>query len=372
MGVSRRVLWILAVVSSIAPFNIVLTLTLWKDVPYSVCLLILSIIFLKTINTKGEWLINPWHIIGLGFTLCSIGLFRTNGLPVAVGSSIILIVFFRKQWKKTILAIGIFAGTLAIFLGPVYSLLNVKRVSEFNTVIFLHHIAAHIQAGTPLNPDEADYIDQLAPRGNWLYDCCAVMPTMVRIFPDYSFQKLDLPLLKQDILKPARVSLALFLRNPGVDLHHMACTSQIVWNVDPGCPDLITEGLLPLQSVDDPTKSYRISGNEFGFVPASLLQTLIQYGNSYLQVNSRGIIHELLYSPAIFLLIALINTCIYAFREKSWQALLFLSPILIQSFTLLTINLSQSVRFQFVAYLVGILSIGLLFVPSKKESLHGD
>ena len=369
MGVSRRILWTLAVVSSIAPFNIVLTLTLWKDVPYSVCLFILSVIFLKIINTKGEWLISPWHLIGLGVVLSGIGLFRTNGLPVAVGSSLILIVFFHKRWKKTIIAVGIFAGTLAIFLGPVYSLLNVKRVSEFNTVIFLHHIAAHIQAGTPLNPEEADYIDQLTPRGNWLYDCCAVMPTMVRIFPDYSFQKLDLPLLKQDILMPARVSLGLFLRNPGVDFHHMACTSQIVWNVDPGCPDLITEGLLPLQSVDDPIKSYRISGNEFGFVPASLLPTLIRYGNSYLQVNSRGIIHELLYSPALFLLVAIINACIYAFREKSWRVLLFLTPMLIQSFTLILINLSQSVRFQFAAYLVGILSIGLLFIPSKKKSL---
>jgi hypothetical protein len=368
MGVSRKILWVLAILCSIAPFNIILTLSLWKDIPYSVCLFLLSVIFLKIINSQGRWLLNPWHWVGLGFTLGAVALFRANGIPVAIISALVLVVFFRKQWKQVACAAGILAVILVVVFGPVYSILHVKRVPEFTAAIFLHHIAAHIQAGTPLTTDEAIYIDQLAPRGNWLYDCCAVMPTMVRIFPDYSFQNLDLILLKQDILKPARVSLALFLRNPGVDLRHMVCASQIVWNVDPGCPGLITEGLLPIINQNDPALSYRISGNEFGFSASSKFPGLIRFANLYLQVNSNGILHELLYSPAIFLFLAILCTSIYGFRIKKWEYYLFLSPILLQSLTLLLANHSQSVRFQFGVYLVGILSIGLIYVPHLKKT----
>lgn len=368
MGVSRRILWVLAILCSIAPFNIVLILSLWKDIPYSVCIFLLSVIFLKTVNSQGRWLLNPWHWVGLGFTLGAVALFRANGIPVAFFSAIVLIVFFRKLWIQVAYAVGLLAVILVIVFGPVYTILNVKRVPEFTAAIFLHHIAAHIQAGTPLTTDEAKYIDQLAPRGNWLYDCCAVMPTMAQIFPDYSFQKLDLPLLKQDILEPAKVSLALFLRNPGVDLHHMVCASQIVWNVDPGCPDLITEGLLPIINQDDPALAYRISENEFGFSASSKFPGLIRFANPYLQVNSKSILHRLLYSPAIYLILAILCTSIYGFRTKNWQYYLFLCPILLQSLTLLLANHSQSVRFQFSVYLVGILSIGLINVPHLKKT----
>lgn len=56
MGASKKALWVLAIICAVIPITIVLTITLYKDIPYSAALLVLSIVFLKIIITKGEWL----------------------------------------------------------------------------------------------------------------------------------------------------------------------------------------------------------------------------------------------------------------------------------------------------------------------------
>ena len=301
MRVSKKVLWVLSFLFAIIPLNIVLTLTLWKDIPYSAAFLVLTVIFLKMINSKGKWLQGRWNWLGLGCILGVISLLRMNGLPVAFGSIILLLVFYRKEWQKLAYSGGIFIVMIVMLFGPLYSLLNVKRVPEFGSVLFLHHIAAHINAGTPLTPNEAEYLNHLAPIDHWRYNCCAVMPTLIPIFPDYSFQRLDLPLLKQDLQKPISISWDLFLRNPGVDLHHMACASEIVWKIGSKCGVMVTEGLSPLSNSGNPIDSYRISRNEFGFVAAPILPGMIRYANPYLLNNTSGFFLILFYTPVIYL-----------------------------------------------------------------------
>lgn len=142
----------------------------------------------------------------------------------------------------------------------------------------------------------------------------------------------------------------------------MACASELVWKIGSKCGDMITEGLSPLSNSLNPVESFRISRNEFGFKPASVLPLLIPYGNLYLQVNSSGFLHEILYTPAIYLYMTILSTFIVAVRSRRTRFILFLTPVLLQSLTLILFNQSQSIRYQFGVLLVGILSIGFLFI----------
>jgi hypothetical protein len=367
MRVSKKVLWILSLLFAVIPFNIIFTLNLWKDIPYSAAIFILAVIFLKIVNSKGEWLKGRWNWLGLGLILGVISLLRMNGIPVAFGSIILLLLFFRHDWRKLVFSTGILTVMLAMMFGPVYSILKVKHVPEFGTFIFLHHIAAHINAGTPLTPDEADYLSKLAPLDSWRYNCCAVNSTLIPIFPDLSFQKLDLPILKQDIKKPIIISVELFLRNPGVDFHHMVCISEVVWKIGSKCRGGVIGGLSPISKSMNPVDSYRISRNEFGFVPASIFPGLIRYANPFLQVNPSEPLHPLFYSPVIYLLMAISCTIVLIFRKKRANYILFLIPITLQTITLILVIQGPSVRFQYGVLLVGLLSLGFIFVPSMKD-----
>ncbi len=370
MGVSKKVLWVLVIVSALLPFNIIMVITLFKDIPYSAALLVLSIIFLKMINSKGEWLNGHLAWLGLSIILAVIALLRINGFPVAVGSIIVLLVFFWKQRRLMMYAAGAFVLLLGLLYGPVYSYLKVRHVPEFRTVLFLHHIAAHLQAGTPLNTEETNYLGKLAPLDTWKYDCCWVNPTLMPIFPRGQHSNFDLPLLKQDLQRPTIIAFDLFLKNPSVDFAHMACTGELVWKVGSMCDDRITNGLFPLSSSTDPVETYKIYSGNLGFVAASRFPGLIRYANPYLQVFSTGFLHEIIYSPAVYLYLGILCTILLAFRKKQGLILLFLTPALIQSLVLFLVNISSDVRYQYGVVLIGLLCIGFLFVPVEKDILN--
>jgi hypothetical protein len=365
MGVSRKVLWLLTILCAILPVNILSAIALRKDVLYSAAILVLSIMFLKIINSRGEWLRTGGNWLGLGVCLAVISLTRINGLTVSVGSVFILLIFYVKIWRRLAAAAGVFVILLAAMYGPVYSLLKVKHVPEFSTILFLHHIAAHLQAGTILTTDEKDYLSKLAPLDRWNYDCCEDNPTQASIFPGKIVQNFDLPLLRQDIQKPARIALDLFLKNPSVDLRHNICASQLVWSLNSTCPDLILTSLKPYPDPSDPATFNRFNPNDMGFKADSKLPSLLLYAYSCLQVFSNGFLHRINYTSAIYLYLAIGCTILCAIRKKSWRFFLFLAPILIQSITLFLINASQTYRYQYGVILVGLFCVGFLFIPVK-------
>jgi hypothetical protein len=92
---------------------------------------------------------------------------------------------------------------------------------------------------------------------------------------------------------------------------------------------------------------------------------LIIFAHPYLQVFSEGLIHKLNYTTAIYLYVAIFCTVLLAFRKKQWRITLFLIPILVQSVTLLLINISQTYRYQYGAILVGLLSLGFINIAIK-------
>ncbi len=367
LGSSRKALWALSVLFAVLPVNILGAIVLRKDIPFSVAILVLSVIFLKVARSRGDWLNGKWHWLGLGLTLGVITLSRINGLTVSVGSLLVILLFYRRAWRRLFAAAGVFVFMLVLMFGPVYSLLRVKHVSEFGPVLFLHHIAAHLEAGTLLDASQADYLSSLAPLDGWNYDCCTSNSTVAAIFPGASDQNFNQPVLAQDPGKPAKIALELFLRNPVVDLRHRLCSGQIVWSLQSSCPDRIVVRIQPLELFKDPVDSYKILPNLMGFTAESRLPGLIAYANPYLQVYSEGFYHWLNFTPAIFLYLAIFSTGILAYRRREWKVTLYIIPALLQSITLFLVTISQAYRYQYGIVLVGLISIGFLFVPKPGE-----
>ena len=297
-----------------------------------------------------------------------ISLFRINGLPVSVGSIVVLMVFYWKKRRTLAYTAGVFVVIFAAMYGPIYSYLKVKHIPENESVLFSNHIEAHLKAGTTLTPEESKYLNDFAPLDSWGYDCCRVHATMIPIDPEFVHTTLDVPLLKQGPEKPLKIALRLFLKDPSVDLRHMACAGQLVWRVGSSCPDLITNGLFPLSDSEDPVESYKVY--YLSFEADSRLPWLIRYANPYLQVFSTGFLHEIIFSPAIYLYVTIFCSTLLAVRKRRWTFMLFLAPALIQSIVLFLINVAPAIRYQYGVVLVGLLSIGFLFVPVEKGNIN--
>jgi hypothetical protein len=286
-----------------------------------------------------------------------IALTRINGLPVAIGSICILLIFYHQAWKKILAAAGIFILLLVAMYGPGYSRLQVKHVPEFGTSLFLHHIAAHLEEGTPLSSDQADFLNKLAPIGEWDYNCCQINPTLLAIFPGAYQQNYYLPALEQDISRPARVAFDLFRKDPFVDLKHMTCAGQLVWNLYSTCPD---------------RSRISIENSKIYSSDNAVIQGMVSIAIGFLLWNSDSTFHNINLIPVIYLLLAIYATMIISIRLKDWHYLFFVMPAVIQSAVLFLINISQTYRYQYGVILVGLFSIGLIFkaIYSQKPQNH--
>jgi hypothetical protein len=174
-GVPPAVLWTIAILFAIFPPDLLLPITLWKDIGYSIALLALFIVVLQIALSSGEWLSGKRSWLALGMVGFCVAIFRQNGFIVAVLTLALLAISYGKYRKALFLGLLV---TLVGWLG-VRGLLNWKfntssaHESQTNLVL-LPHIAAHVAAGTPLDDTEESYLNALMPLSDWDYDCCYI------------------------------------------------------------------------------------------------------------------------------------------------------------------------------------------------------
>ena len=126
-GVPRTVLWFTSLVVALFPVNGFIVVTLWKDVAYSIVMVVLAMYIFQIVMQKGAWLKRPRNWLYLGVVLALVSLYRHNGIVPACGAGILLLICYRKYWKglvvSMVLAISIHTGVR----GPLYDAFDVRR-----------------------------------------------------------------------------------------------------------------------------------------------------------------------------------------------------------------------------------------------------
>jgi len=353
-GLPRWAGWVLALIFAVSPVNGNMVVSLWKDIPYSICLLLLSLMILKTVFSRGAWLGKRFSWIWLTLVGLGISLFRLNGLPVPILSLIVLAIAYRYRWKRVVLSVGMIAGMWLLVQGPIYTLLKVDRNVGFKQQVFIHHIAAHIATGGPLTPTESELVSGILPLNQWGYDCCTNIPIWLQ--PAYSE-----PRFTEKTADIQKLFVDLALKEPGVELQHLVCVSSLVWEVPNHCT-------LNQEAVTSHTVSW-IEPNGLGLKENSLLPAGILPLSKLKDFASQKPWDVFFYTPSLFLYLGLYCTALLAYRAKQPRILLYFLPAAIQSAVMLLINVSRDFRYQYGVYLVGLISLELLILSF---TLHFD
>ena len=365
-GLPKWAGWLLAVVFAVSPVNARMVITLWKDIPYSVCLLLLSLMALKIFFTKGEWLRSKITWLWIGLVSLGISSFRLNGLPVPVVTLVILAPIYRNWWKPLIGTLVSFLAVFAIIQGPVFDQLKVDRNEGFKQLLFIHHIAAHVVEGGPLTERESAMASKIFPLDEWAYDCC----TNLRVWRTPSFSE---PRFAKESSTILRLFLDLAIKEPVVEARHFVCVSSLIWELPSRCKLNIE----PL-----PSGEIRwVTRNSLGLREESLIPFLVQPFTLIDWRISQTPLDILFYTPALFLYLAVYCTSLYALRRKDWKGLLFITPALVQSGVMIAVNVSRDFRYQYGVFLVGLFSLGLLILglstpkgdaPGSTDSPFGE
>ena len=126
-GISKVVLWCTVLLVAVCPLNGLMAVTLWKDLAYSVVLLILATYLFQIVMSGGEWLMfkRNWLLLGLVLTL--VLLYRHNGIMPAACTVAVLIFFYRRCWLWVAVAALVALFLTAGIRGPLFDMLEVDR-----------------------------------------------------------------------------------------------------------------------------------------------------------------------------------------------------------------------------------------------------
>ena len=112
------------------PVNGMYSITMWKDIPFAVCMLIFVIMLYEIVSSKGEFFESKRKIFSFILSMIAVILFRNNGIYVILLTLPAVLLAYRKHYKKIIAVILFIICFYGIWKGPVFSVLNVKEGSS--------------------------------------------------------------------------------------------------------------------------------------------------------------------------------------------------------------------------------------------------
>jgi hypothetical protein len=362
-GAPPLVPWVISFLYALSPINNIQNITLWKDILYAVSMLWLTILLLQVFLSEGESMRGARGWAALGVAAFCVAIFRKNGFPVALFSLAFLPLFYRRRWKEALAGLLVAAGLYLGVTGPLYTLMNVKSVSTGQTnLILLHHLGAHVDSGTPLRPEEKEYLESFLPLEDWNYSCCNL--TTVSYYHAFDRQRF---LDSGD--QNRKLALALFLRDPLVDIKHNLCAGDMVWRfANNQCIIKTTHAFGRIS----PREERWVLSNEYGVREDSRFPALVTPYIAWLR--QFGFWDETLavyLRPALWMVVSLFCLAVLVVRRqdlKGWVAGL---PVIGQSGLMFLITFAPKFRYHYSMLLIGFFSLGLLFIAGKKNPPEG-
>lgn len=348
--------WVISMLMAFSLANILTVITIWSDIPYSISLLALTICCIFIVQTNGCWLEKKINCILLGLLAVAIILFRQNGLTVALGTVFVICVAYRKYWKALGVTVVIMIVSWFIFTGPVYKLLDVQTNTHKINLIILHHLGAHVQAGTAVSAEEKSFLNNILLPNDWVKYNCA---TVNSLWYNKGFNQ---EFMGKNSAQASELLLKLFIRNPSVDVQHMFCSGSMIWRI---------RATTYLYESEYDTPGKWIANNNIGIRQNSRLPrvaSIINYWFEHLAQDTTSFLYLITWRPAVYFLVALGCWLVLFLRRRDWRLLLIITPALIQTITIFLTNIAQDFRYQYSICLISFLFLGFLFVPLKSQA----
>jgi hypothetical protein len=360
VGTPKWANWLTVGLFLVLPDFPVMTVTLWKDVPYSLAILFLSILALKIIFSNGKWLEGKFAWIVVGIAAALVALFRHNGPPVAFGFIILAIAFYPSFWKRWAGALVLGIGIWLLVNGPIYSIVGVTKVHEdIIPAISIFGIEAHVnQDASVLDKMEFNYLKSILPASEWNNYSCS---WAIAIAFNPQLSKASYDLYKARLLS---TFLQLTREHPKTTINHLLCATSYIWRVT-----ATTDGYYGSMDGENEGSTSWIKNyvRDHGYNPVYFINTyhtaIFPQFNDFINNKYRPFIgtitQDILARPAIYLYLMLFAIFINAFRIKSLSVLLVGIPSMIQTVVMLAVAMTPELRYQYAIVLVGTL----IFLP---------
>ncbi|MCK5129914.1 MAG: hypothetical protein KAQ68_08685 [Clostridiales bacterium] len=374
MGLPKFFCFVIVVLLSFYPLNLMNTITFWKDIPYAIGVSLLSIEIVKLIKQRNYFK-SKLNLVVLIFAVLITLIARHNGIVIIALTFIIGIIFFAiKKNKHVAINLGIMlAASIVFYFGALYgsiALLGDKyeepednKVTQ--TAVFALRtqglIAVYAEHGDTMSQENKDYISKYLVleevdnhiakyKGTWNYR------SRTKVYTNTDTLLNDRKGFNKGYIK-------LLKAYPFEVINAYLKTTGIVWSVPEYGYTL--HAAFPHSSFD--TDKYENVDINFG----NFLPGVKTYIIEELYGKSAEIDHMALYwRPALFMLIILLFLH-HAIKNKGYIAWLVVIPAIVNSLGYWFINEAQDARYVYVNFTVALIMIAFALMKTKdakKES----
>ena len=346
--------WIIVVItvlfSSFLTNGFMLT-NMWKDVPYSICIMLLTIFLFNIVSTDFKWLESKKNNILFVLIMASVALIRHNGVIVIIFTGLSLIIFQRKKNLKkylliTITCLILFLGTEKILAGALHSRDTLSKADIVS--VPLQQIAAVVQSNGKLKENEKEVLYQIAPSKVWSQSYNRYLSDNIKNLANDSFIK-D-PSLRGEVIK---IYPSICANNFKVVTKAYLHQISIIWRLRG-----YERGALTF---------YTLEENDYGFSKHEIIPALTSGYKKILEVlRSNSILRFIFWNPAILMYIAILLIIISIVKQKSGKVVIIAMPMFANIASLLISIPAQDYRYLYANLLC--LPILLFYTTKKKDN----
>ena len=224
IGVPKWMLGLVFFVYALLPYNIVYSVTLWKDVPFGASALLLAVAFYRLVkNVAGKWDYAAFALGAVGMALM-----RTNGWAALLIAAVLLAVVLRKQNRllvKVLLAVLVLSW---VMIGPVLKSMNVPGTDPVEAfAVPMQQIARVVANGRELTQEQQELLGEifLMDKLGEAYDPQIVDPVKYETF---RYDQVDY--IRQNASRYLKLYASIGLRYPGDYLKAWIDETRGYWN----------------------------------------------------------------------------------------------------------------------------------------------
>lgn len=227
LGLSTILVYLIALFYAIYPVNGYYMVTMWKDTPYSILLLILFWLVFEIVHSDERILQSRWFPALLAITLFGVGTVRKNGMLVIVALILCLLIFMAH--KKTILMVGII--TFALIAG--YNTYTTKALNAVKSPpsealsIPIQQVAATYRDNGNIPKTQRQYFDTIMPKSGWIAHYNPYLVDTIKFSNEFNKEVID-----QDPKKFVKNWLTTLKHNPIIFVKAYATQVAAVWEIE--------------------------------------------------------------------------------------------------------------------------------------------
>lgn len=328
-----------------------LTITMYKDIPFALSLLALTICMTEMATNIEGFMKHKSRILLTIIAVFLVSIFRNNGLYAVILSIPIILIMVKKQ-KIKVGAIFVTGILICLFVtGPVYNMCKIKKGSskEAFSVILQQYARVTKYKGDELSDEEKSNIHKYLPVDNLaeLYDPVFADPVKHQ-FSDEAF--------KEDKATLFKTYIHFAIKYPGHTIASIVCNSFAYYY-----PNNLGWGVY--KGVDE---EYFLEGTNYGIKEEPIVNiTALDEVNKF--VNTRNVPIVSMFVSIGFLFWMLVFGVVYCIYTRKYNLILAYIPLLCMWITILASPVFGEPRYVYGLFTCLPLLLG---ISLKKKSIN--